>query len=158
VKDLFARQEANTDFLLAWVAKSHDNVVENISSKDHLTYHEAREFILTLPSNYGSPTGASTKNSNPQYKANAMSSLNGKKYKKNKKGSSSASNSGRKECNWCRKHSPGTESGHIWIQCKAINALRDRHAAKTGAVGQEVSNTVSSNSSKWIFDTGALLT
>jgi hypothetical protein len=52
VKDLFACQEAKRDFLLAWFAESHDNVVENISSKDHLTYHEAKEHILNLPSNH----------------------------------------------------------------------------------------------------------
>jgi hypothetical protein len=37
------------DFLLAWFAESHDNVVENLSSKDTLTYHEAKEHILNLP-------------------------------------------------------------------------------------------------------------
>jgi hypothetical protein len=55
VKDLFACQEAKSDFLLAWFAESHDNVVENLFSKDHLTYHEANEGILTLPSNHQSP-------------------------------------------------------------------------------------------------------
>jgi hypothetical protein len=107
VKDLFTCQEVKRDFLLAWFAESHDNVVENLSSKDHLTYHEAKERILNLPSNHRSPSGASSKNSKPQHEANAVSSSNGKKDKKKKKGSSSSSNSGGKECNWCRKHSPG---------------------------------------------------
>jgi hypothetical protein len=99
VKDLFACQEAKRDFLLAWSAESHDNVVENLSSKDHLTYHEAKERILNIPPNYRSPSEVSSKNSNPQYEANAVSSSNGKKDKKKKKGYSSSSNSGRKECN-----------------------------------------------------------
>jgi hypothetical protein len=55
--------------------------VENLSSKDHLTYHEAKEHILNLPSNHRSPSGASSKNSKPQYEANAVSSSNGKKDK-----------------------------------------------------------------------------
>jgi hypothetical protein len=61
VKDVFACQEAKRDCLLAWFAESHDNVVENLLSKDHLTYHEATERILNLPSNHRSPFGASSK-------------------------------------------------------------------------------------------------
>jgi hypothetical protein len=130
VKDLFTCQEAKSDFLLAWFAESHDNVVENLSSKDHLTYHEAKERILNLPSNHRSTYGASSKNSKPQYEANAGSLSNGKKDKKKKKRTSSYSNSGGKECNWGRKHSPGTASGHIWTQCKELKGQRDRNGAK----------------------------
>jgi hypothetical protein len=99
VKDLFACQAAKRDFLLAWFAESHDNVVANLSSNDHLTYHEAMERILNLPSNHCSPCGASPKNSKPQHEDNAVSSSDGKKDKMRKKGSSSSSNSGGKECN-----------------------------------------------------------
>jgi hypothetical protein len=113
MKDLFACQEANRDFLLAWFAESHDNVVEHLLSKDHLTYYEAKERILNLPSNHRAPSEASSNNSKPQHKANAMSLSNGKKDKKKKKGSSSSSNSADKECNWYRKHLPGMASGHI---------------------------------------------
>jgi hypothetical protein len=56
--------------------------VENLSSKDHHTYHEAKEGILNLSSNHRFPHGASSKNSQPQHKANAVSSSNGKKDKK----------------------------------------------------------------------------
>jgi hypothetical protein len=75
--------------------------------------------------------------------------------KKKKKGSSSSSNSGSKEYNWYRKHSPGTASSHIWTQCKELNARRDRNGAEMAAPVQEVANTVRSNSSKRIFHTGA---
>jgi hypothetical protein len=155
VKDLFAYQEAKRDFLQAWFAESHDNIVENLSSKDHHTYYEAKERILNLPSNHRSPSGASSKNSKPQHEANAMSSSNGKKDNNKKKGSSSSSNSGGKECNWCRKHSPGIASGHIWIQYKELKARRDRNGAETSAPVQEVANPISSNSAQWIFDTSA---
>jgi hypothetical protein len=155
VKDLFTCQEAKTDFLLGWVPKSHDNVVENLSSKDHLTIHEAKDGSLNPASNYRSPSGASSKNSKPQYEANAISSSNGKKDKKKKQGNRSSSNSSGKECNWCRKYSRGNASRHIWTQCKELKARRDRNGAETAAPVQEVANTVSSNSSKWFFDTGA---
>jgi hypothetical protein len=148
VQDLFACQEANRDFLLAWFAESHNNDVESLSSKDHLSYHEAKERILNFPSNHRSPSGASSKNSKPQQDAKAVSSSNGKKDKKKKKESSSSSNSGGKEYNWCRKHSLGTASGHIWTQYKDLRARRDRNRAETRAPVQEVANTVSSNSSK----------
>jgi hypothetical protein len=94
VKDSLACQEAKRDFLLAWFTESHDNVVENLYSKDHLTYHEVKERILNLPSNYRSSSGASSKNSKPQHEANAVSSSNRKKDKKKMKGSSTSSSSG----------------------------------------------------------------
>jgi hypothetical protein len=99
VKDFFVWPEAKEHFLLAWFTESYNNVVENISSKDHLTYHETKKRILNLPSNHQFPSGASSKNSKPQHEANAISSSNGKKDKKKTKGSSSSSNSGSKECN-----------------------------------------------------------
>jgi hypothetical protein len=58
--------------------------MENLSSKDHHTYHEAKERILNLPANHRSPFGASSKNCKPQHEANAVSSSNGKKDKKEK--------------------------------------------------------------------------
>jgi hypothetical protein len=133
VNDLFAYQEAKTDYLLVWFAESYDNVVEYLSSEDHLTCYEAKQGILNLPSNYRSPSGASFKNSKPQYEATAVSLSNKKKDKMKKNGSSSSSNSCSKECNWCRKHSPGTVYGQIWIQCKDRQARRDRNGAETAA-------------------------
>jgi hypothetical protein len=123
-------QEVKQDFLLVWFAEFHDNVVDNLSSKDHLTYHDAKEHIQNVPSNHRSPSGASFKNSKPQHEANAVSSSNGKKDKKKKTGSSTSSSSGGKECNWCRKHLTGTASGHIWIQCKDLKARRDTMVPK----------------------------
>jgi hypothetical protein len=154
VPSLFACQDVNRDFLLAWLAESDDNVVKTILSKDHLTYHEAKENIQNLPSNYRSPSGASSKNSLPQHEANAVSSSNKKKEQEKQKRSSYSSNAGSKECDWCRRHSPGTAFGHIWIQCKELNARGDRNGSKPVAPIQQVANTESSNPSNWFFDTG----
>jgi hypothetical protein len=155
VKDLFTCQEVKSYFLLAWFTESDDNVVEYLSSKAHLTDHKAKERILTLSSNYHSASGASSKNSKPQNEAKAVSLSNGKKDKKKKKGSSSFSNSGGTEYNWCRKRCPGIWSGQIWIQYKELKARRDRNGAETSAPVQKVTITVSPNSSKWIVDSGA---
>jgi hypothetical protein len=81
VKNLFACQEAKKDFLLAWFTESHDNVVEKLLSKDHLTDHEAKEHILNLPFKHRSPSGASSKNTQPQYEANAIFSSNRQTHK-----------------------------------------------------------------------------
>jgi hypothetical protein len=141
VKDLCTCQEVKCDCPLASFAESHDNVVENLSSNDHLPYHEAMEHIMKLFSNHRSPSGAASKNSKPQYEANVVSSSSGKKDKQKTKGSSTSSNSGDKGCNWYRKHLSGTASGHIWTQCKEPKAPRDRNVAETAALVQEVGNT-----------------
>jgi hypothetical protein len=129
--------------------------VENLSSKDHITYYEAKERILNLPSNHRSPSELFLRT--PSLNTTLMWSLRrmDRRTRRRRKDLVSSSNSGGKECNWCRKHSPDTVSGHIWTQCKELKARRDRNGAETAAPIQEVGNTVSSNSSKWIFDTGA---
>jgi hypothetical protein len=111
--NLFACQETRRDFLFAWFAESYNNVVEKLLSKDHLTYHEAKEGILKLPSNHCSPLEAASKNSKPQHGAMAISLSNAKKDEKQNKRYSSSSNSGAKECKWCPKHPPGTASRNI---------------------------------------------
>jgi hypothetical protein len=133
---------------LAWFAESHNNIMESLSSKDYLTYHDAKVRILILPSNPRTPSGASSKNSKPQHEGNTISSSNGKMDKKKTKRRSSSSNLGGKECNCCCKHSPGTASGHIWTPSEELKARRHTHSAKLVAAVQEVANTVSSNSSK----------
>jgi hypothetical protein len=77
VMDLFTCQEARSNVLLSWLTESHDNVVENILSTDYLTYHEAMEHILYLPSNHHSPCGASYNNTKPQYEPNDIFLSNG---------------------------------------------------------------------------------
>jgi hypothetical protein len=133
LKDLFACHEVKRDFLLVWFAESYKNVMKTLSSKDYLTYHEAKKHIVNLLSNHHSPSGASSKNSKPRQEANAVSSTNGKKDNKKKQGSSSSSKSGSNECNWCRKHSPGTTFDDIWSLYKELNAQSDRHGAETAA-------------------------
>jgi hypothetical protein len=113
VKDLFACPEETRDVLLAWFSKSYDNVVESLSLKDDLTYHQAKQGILNYSSNYHSPSRASSKNFKPQHEANPISLSYGNKDKNMKKWSSSYSNSGDKECNRGQKLSPGTASSHI---------------------------------------------
>jgi hypothetical protein len=109
-------------FSTGLVDKSHDNVVETLSSKDHLTYHKAKEHILNLPSNHQSPSGASSKNSKPQHEATCRLFVEWKEGQEEEERSFSSSNSGSKEYNWCRKHSPDTASSHIWTQCKELKA------------------------------------
>jgi hypothetical protein len=56
MKDLFAYQDAKRGLLLAWFPEFHHNVVENLSSNDHITYHQARKHILNLPSTFMLPS------------------------------------------------------------------------------------------------------
>jgi hypothetical protein len=72
-QDFFAYQEAKSDVLLAWFPKSHDNVVENLLNRDPLSYHEAKEHILNLFSNHHSRSGALSKHSKVQCKADPIS-------------------------------------------------------------------------------------
>jgi hypothetical protein len=146
---------AKSDVLLSWFAESYDNIVENQSSNDHLTYHEAKMGILNLPYNHRSPCGTSSKNSKPQNRGLHRLFVKWKAGQDEEIGASSSSISGSKECNWGHKYSPSTAYSHIWTQYKELKTQRDRNGAKIVALIQEVANTVSSNSWKWIFDTGA---
>jgi hypothetical protein len=66
----------------------------------------------------------------------------------------SSSNSGNKESNWYHKHLSGTGSSNIWILYKQFKVLKDRNGTKMAAPIKEVTNTISFNMSKWMFDTG----
>jgi hypothetical protein len=99
VKALFTYQELKRDYLWAWFAESHDIVVENLSSQDHLIYHKTKKCILNLNSNHHFFSRALSKNSNPQHDAKDVSSSHRKKDMKMKKDSSSSSNSSNLEYN-----------------------------------------------------------
>jgi hypothetical protein len=73
VKDLFTYPEAKRDCLLARFAEFHENVVENLSSKDYLTNQEAKEHILNLPSKHCSTSGAFSRT--PSLNTSQMPSL-----------------------------------------------------------------------------------
>jgi hypothetical protein len=125
----------------------------NLLSNNLFTDQEAKEHFLNLPSNRHSLSGASSKNCKPHYKAKAVSFLNGMMDMKSQKGSFISCNLGSKKCHWCYKHSLGTGSGHIYTLCTELQARRDRNSVKMPASLQDVAITLSSNSSKWIFDT-----
>jgi hypothetical protein len=61
--DLFTCQAIKWDFPRAWFADAHYKVLENILSKDTVTYLQATDQILNTPSKYWSPSDPSSKNS-----------------------------------------------------------------------------------------------
>jgi hypothetical protein len=97
VKDLVFYQEANRVILPKWVAKSHNNVMKNISSKDNFTYHEAKVRIRHLAANHCSPSRFSSKNSKHQLEVLPIASSNSQIEKMKLTSSPSSCNSGSKE-------------------------------------------------------------
>jgi hypothetical protein len=102
--------------------------MDNLSSLDTFICYMAKERILYILSNIRSSYGTSLNNSQPQHEADPVSSSYAMISKKKKKEASTSSNLGSKKCNWGHKHSPGTVSGHICIQCKELKARRHRNS------------------------------
>src|SRR5690606_881241 len=91
--------KAKRDFLLGFLVRHHKNVVDNLSTKDNLSFADGKQRLQDLDSETPSTESAL--------------SATQKKKKNNNSGSSSspANNSSTpksKECTWCKKHHPTT--------------------------------------------------
>ena len=115
------QDKAKRDFLLGFLVRQNDwkNIVDNLTTKDALTYSDVKRHLLSTASD-----SATTEN--------ALSSVQSNKKKPNnkKKGSSSSSTNNNyspspstgKECTWCKKHHPGRHNGHLWNECNKLKA------------------------------------
>jgi transposase InsO family protein len=161
IQQALNQDDYKRDMLLAGFEKTHPLVVDNLKTKNSLTYSEAKDWLLNLTvqqANRALPIAAAASSS------------------------SSGPSTGQKHCSWCGKHSPTTASGHDYRGCsklkehkkqqKAITApaTTNSTAATTQAAPPPVAippaepnhsaaiarnSRVSTLSNQWIFDTGA---
>lgn len=146
--------KAKRDFLLGFLVRHHPNVVDNLSTKDQLTFAEVKQRLLDLDHDQKDSSSASQ---------TALTTSQPRRSNNKKKSSSSSNPSNKtKECTWCAKHSPGSQLGHTWNQCFKLkkyneeqkeNGKGKRKDKETALIANEDNDKVRSKS--FYFDTGA---
>jgi hypothetical protein len=151
-REFLEEDKAKRDFLLGFLVKHHENVVDNLTTKDSLSYSDVVQKLHSLSSNAESSSSVA-------YKANQHS---GKKKNTDFTKRNTPADSTKKECTYCKAHKLGTYTGHMWNDCRKLKAKQEAEKKDTANVAQEETlhhalNAVSDPSViyTWIFDTGA---
>jgi hypothetical protein len=104
-REFLEEDKAKRDFLLGFLVKHHENVVDNLTTKDSLSYSDVVMKLHSL-SSY-SDTSVAYKASRP-----------GKKDR-------DTDPAEKKECNYCKAHKLGNPQGHTWKDCRKLKAKQD---------------------------------
>ena len=97
------------DFLLCFLAQDQKNVVDNLSTKDNLSYAEVKQRLYDL--DHGGPTQLALVTREAEPKTHISKPRKPNRVAK------------RVQCTYCRKHHPSNSNGHDWRNCPRI---RDR--------------------------------
>lgn len=133
-------------FILAFLAQGQKNVVDNLATKDNLSYAAVKQRLLDLDQE------------TPVEMAMAICFKRGKPFTSNLTKPSKFAKL--QECTYCLKHFPSNSSGHTWKNCPKVQerGRKKKHASSSGI--QEQSNIATSQSENvskqpFYFDTGA---
>ncbi|RPB21716.1 hypothetical protein L211DRAFT_811501, partial [Terfezia boudieri ATCC MYA-4762] len=109
---LLENEEAKREYLLASLVTHYPNVVDNLTTKDHLTYEDLKERLIGLAinnqlSNYNGALAANTaKNSKAR-------------RKKSEQVTKETAEPGTRVCIYCKKHGHRSK-GHVWQDCRKL--------------------------------------
>lgn len=102
--------EAKRDWLLAFLAPHHRNIIDNLTTKEGLTYHAVKQRLRDVDIDPSSTQQSA-------YSAIQRKPQKKKFAKPSKPSTGSPSSSSTKECTWCKKHHNGRHTGHTWHDC-----------------------------------------
>src|SRR5258706_10639273 len=104
LNDFLACDEAKRDILLSILIPHMSNVIDNITTKQTMTFNEAKHRLSSLPSS--------------EFQQAAFLSAKSRRAIQRKSSKTNAAEK-KKVCNWCKKHSFPCE-GHLWFQCRRL--------------------------------------
>src|SRR5258707_3564990 len=108
LNDFLTCDEAKCDILLSILIPHMSNVIDNITTKQTMTFNEAKHRLSSLPSSeFQQAAFLSAKSRRTIQRQTAMT--------KSSKTYTDAAEK-KKVCNWCKKHGFPCE-GHLWFQC-----------------------------------------
>jgi len=109
--------EAKRDFLLAALVKHYPNPVDNLSTKDNLTYAELKSRLHSLAANQQLVSAADTAlitSQSPASKKRKQST------NQNTKDTTSSGKTDTKWCTYCKKHNKTPFEGYTWTECRHL--------------------------------------
>jgi len=137
---------------LGFLVKHHKNVIDNLTTKDCLSYADVKQRLMDIDT-YEIEDNSALCVSKP-----SGNKKNGKKSTKSgKSNNSSSSSSSSKTCAWCKKHNPGKSEGHTWNECfrlQKMNQERKEEEEKNKAEEANItSEDVKVRHKSFYFDT-----
>ena len=103
--------KARRDFLLGFLVKLQNNVIDNHTTKDSLSYADFEQRLMVID------ISEIEENSALFVPKPLGSKKKGKKPSKLGNTNNSSSSSSTKTCTWCKKHNPAKSEGHTWNEC-----------------------------------------
>jgi len=115
--------QAKRDFLLGFLVKHHKNVIDNLTTKDSLSYADVKQRLMDIDTSEIEDNPALLVSKPPGNK---------KKGKKPSKlgNTNNSSSSSAKTCTWCKKHNPGKSEGHTWNECFCLQKINKEKKEK----------------------------
>jgi len=113
--------KAKRDFLMGFLVRHHKNVIDNLTTKDSLSYADVKQRLMDIDT-------SDTQNDTALF--TSKPSGNKKKRKKPIKGNSDSSSPKSKTCTWCKKHNPGKSEGHTCNECFRLQTLNKEKKEK----------------------------
>src|SRR5258705_6269380 len=108
LNDFLACNEAKHDILLSILIPHMSNVIDNITTKQTITFNEAKHRLSSLPSSEFQQAAFLTAKSRRAIQRQVAT-----------KSSKTDAAEKKKVCNWCKKHGYPCE-GHLWFQCRRL--------------------------------------
>ena len=114
MKQVLDQDEAKRDWLLVALVSQHPNLVDNMTTKDNLTYSQLKVRLHSLPSNA---------NAVPRTQDSALISTHiRRKLKGRGSRSKSPTPASSTSCTWCKARKFRHE-GHVWQDCRKLKAI-----------------------------------
>ena len=136
-KSVFESLEAKAALMLYTLPSSLENVVDNLQTKQDLTYDQAYQKLIDL----------TTDNKDEDDKAYRITETKGKEK---------ANTSGTKECSYCKKHYPKSKYiGHLWNECNKLKADREKRKEKKEKEKEDTANVATEDRTSNIEAVGA---
>jgi len=115
--------KAKRDFLLGFLVKHHKNVINNLTTKDSLSYADVKQRLIDIDTSeiednfalfVSKPSGNEKKGKKPTKSGNTNNS----------------STSSSRTCTWCKKYNPGKSEGHTWNECFRLQKMNKEKKEK----------------------------
>jgi len=140
--------KAKRNFLMGLLVKHHKNVIDNLMTKDSLSYADVKQQLMDID------TSESDDNT-----ALFVSIPSGNKKKGTKSSGKSSSDSFSpkyKTGTWCKKHNPGISEGYTWNECFRLQKSNQEMKEKQNDEESNITMENKVRTKSFYFDTACI--
>jgi hypothetical protein len=135
--------KAKRDFLMGFLVKHHKNVIDNLTTKDSLSYADVKQQLMDI----------NTSESSDNIALFASKPCGNKMMGKKSKGNSDSSLPKSKTYTWCKQHNPGKSERHTWIECLRLQEGNKENKEKKKDEEANITTETKVRTKSFYFDT-----